>query len=83
MIWTNVRFQNLCHNIKRSQQCQKKKKKLYMCVCMYLYIGMKFSNGSIKINKKLFCLCHFDIFQVNSTLYLFVRNTRRSKIYKI
>ena len=27
MIWTNVRFQNLCHNIKRSQQCQKKKKK--------------------------------------------------------
>ena len=51
MIWTNVRFQNLCHNIKRSQQCQKKKKKLYMCVCMYLYIGMKFSNGSIKINK--------------------------------
>ena len=55
MIWTNVRFQNLCHNIKRSQQCQKKKKKLYMYVCvyicMYLYIGMKFSNGSIKINK--------------------------------
>ena len=54
MIWTNVRFQNLRHSIKRSQQC-KKKKKNYICmcvyVCMYLYIGMKFSNGSIKINK--------------------------------
>ena len=53
MIWTNVRFQNLRHNIKRSQQCQKKNLFIYMCVyvCMYLYIGMKFSNGSIKINK--------------------------------
>ena len=53
MIWTNVRFQNLCHNIKRSQQRQKKKIYTCMCVyvCMYLYIGMKFSNGSIKINK--------------------------------
>ena len=55
MIWTNVRFQNLRHSIKRSQQCQKKKKIIYVCVClfvcMYLYIGMKFSNGSIKINK--------------------------------
>ena len=54
MIWTNVRFQNLRQNIKRSQQC-KKKKYIYICmcvyVCMYLYIGMKFSNGSIKINK--------------------------------
>ena len=38
MIWTNVRFQNLCHNIKRSQQCQKKKKKIiYVCVYVSIY----------------------------------------------
>ena len=36
MIWTNVRFQNLRHSIKRSQQCQKKKKFIYVCVCMYV-----------------------------------------------
>ena len=36
MIWTNVRFQNLCHNFKRSQQRQKKKKFIHVCVCMYV-----------------------------------------------
>ena len=35
MIWTNVRFQNLRHSIKRSQQCQKKKK-IYICMCVYV-----------------------------------------------
>ena len=39
MIWTNVRFQNLCHNIKRSQQCQKYiYLYMYVCVCMYVSI---------------------------------------------
>ena len=41
--------------LKEVNNVKKKKKFIYVCVCMYvcmyLYIGMKFSNGSIKINK--------------------------------